>query len=310
MEKKLRFALALKMLVGFIIAFSVAYLFELPYSYTAGVIAILHLWYSRDNVFKAALTRLLASVIGLAVSALLFYLFGYNLINLFMMVLAVLAVLYLLKLEYGATIALVLIGQQWAEQTTWAPLNALLIMIIGTIPALLLNFFTFRKSKVLYQQQILLDQAIAKLFINIEAITEDDLVNVNNVLENTKQSLQVALENYKIENIMQAFSYINVRAEQIKILEDIVKTLNSLYDSPYKQKIIDYLHLFKDRIGFTDFASDLLVKHDQLLMSYRELPLPQTREEFEHRAALYGVLLEIKQFLLLKKAYHDAFPVI
>ena len=309
MEKKLRLALAFKMLIGFIIAFSVAYALKLPYSYTAGVIAILHLWYSRDNVFKAAFTRLLSSVIGLAVSALLFFLFGYNLLNLFLMVLAVLAVLYLLKLEYGATIALVLIGQQWAEQTAFAPLNALLIMIIGTVPALLLNFFTFKKSTVLYEQQILLDKKIAELFIKIETINEDDLKEVQSVLENTKHSLQVALDNYKINNIMQAFNYINVRAEQIKILEDIVKTLNSLYASPYKQKIIDYLHLFKDRIGFEDFASELLLKHDELLASYRKLPLPKTREEFEHRAALYGVLLEIKQFLLLKKAYHDAFPI-
>ena len=99
MEKKLRLTLYLKMLAGFMVGFLIAYAFSLPYSYTAGVIAILHLWYSRETVFKAALTRLFASFIGLAVSALLFYLFGYTLWNLFLMVFTVLAVLYLLRLE-------------------------------------------------------------------------------------------------------------------------------------------------------------------------------------------------------------------
>ncbi len=309
MDRKLRFALAVKMLVGFIIAFLVAYLLKLPYSYTAGVIAILNLWYSRDTVLKTALIRLLSSVIGLGVSALLFLLFGYNIYNLFFMVLSVLVVLYLLKLEYGATIALVLIGQQWAEQTAWAPLNALFIMLIGTIPALALNFFTFRKSKVLIEQQTKLDQEIAKIFVDLEKLEHIDFTHLNHVLANTKKSLQIALDNYKIDNIMQAFSYINVRAEQIKILERIISDLEKLYDSPYKQKIIDYLSLFKDRIGQEDFASELLVKHEELLNTYRELPLPKTREEFEHRATLYGVLLEIKQFLILKADYHAAYPL-
>ena len=145
--------------------------------------------------------------------------------------------------------------------------------------------------------------------MHLEKLEHIDFTPVNKVLADTKKSLQIALDNYKIENIMQAFSYINVRAEQIKILERIISDLEKLYDSPYKQKIIDYLSLFKDRIGAEDFASELLVKHEELLNSYRELALPKTREEFEHRAALYGVLLEIKQFLLLKAEYHAAYPL-
>ncbi len=310
MERKLRLALAIKMLLGFIIAFLIAYLFKLPYSYTAGAIAVLHLWYSRENVFKTALIRLLASAIGLAVSALLFFLLGYNVYSLFLVILGVIVALYLAKIEFGTTIAVVLIGQQWGDQTAWAPLNAFFIMLIGTIPAILLNFFTFKKSKILPEQQRLLDSEIASIFNDIETLQNVNFTKLNRVLNDTKNSLQVALENYKIDNIMAALDYINMRAEQIKILERVIKTLNSLYDSPYKHKVLDYLLLFKGRIGVEDYASPLLIEHEKLLNVYRELPLPKTREEFEHRASLYGVLLEMKQLLLLKREYYEKHPTI
>lgn len=308
MEKKLRLALYTKMLLGFIISFLVGRLFRLPYSYTAGVIAILHSWYSRDTVIKTAITRLISSLIGLAISALLFFVFGYTIINLFIMVFTVLAVLYLVKLESGATIALVLIGQQWAEQTAWAPLNALIIMVIGTVPALLLNMFTFKKSEVLLAQQAKLDHEISTIFTYIGKNETYDFKRVNNILLDTKNSLQVALENYRVANISAALYYMSVRAEQIKILERITETLAALYPSPYKDKIVTFLSGFNGKIGQDNFASDLLKAHDALLDSFRQLALPKTRDEFEHRALLFAILAEIKQFLLIKIDYHKAFP--
>ena len=308
MEKKLRLSLYLKMLIGFITSFLIAELFSLPYSYTAGVIAILHSWYSRDTVVKTAVTRLISSLIGLAISALLFFVFGYTIVNLFIMVFTVLAVLYLVRLESGATIALVLIGQQWAERTTWAPLNALIIMIIGTVPALLLNLFTFKKSTILVNQQAKLDQEISTIFTYIEKNERYDFTRVNRILNDTKNSLQVALDNYRVANISAALYYMNVRGEQIKILERIIDTLSKLYPSPYKDKILAYLGMFNGRIGQENYAAELLIEHDTLLNHYRQLALPKTRDEFEHRALLYAILAEIKQFLLIKIDYHKAFP--
>lgn len=308
MEKKLRLALYTKMLLGFIISFLVARLFRLPYSYTAGVIAILHSWYSRDTVIKTAITRLISSLIGLAISALLFFMFGYTIINLFIMVFTVLAVLYLVKLESGATIALVLIGQQWAEQTAWAPLNALIIMVIGTVPALLLNMFTFKKSEVLLAQQAKLDHEISTIFTYIGKNETYDFKRVNNILLDTKNSLQVALDNYRVANINAVLYYMSVRTEQIKILERITETLTALYPSPYKDKIVTFLSGFNGKIGQDNFASELLKAHDALLDSFRQLALPKTRDEFEHRALLFAILAEIKQFLLIKIDYHKAFP--
>lgn len=310
MEKKLRIALFAKMFAGFIVSFLIGYFAKLPYSYTAGVIAVLQLWYSRDGVVKSALTRLFASFIGLALSALLFFVFKYTIWNLFLVVLTVLIALYLLKLEFGATIALVLIGQQWAEQTAWAPLNALLIMIIGTVPALILNYFTFKKSTLLVDAQNKLDQEIALIFTYFAKEEDYDFTIVKNILTTTRNNVQIALENYAINNINQIMDYINMRREQVSILEEISTSLRSEKNTPFKEEIINYLTSFSTQIGQDDFATALLSEHDLLLEHYRALPLPSSREEFEHRALLFATLNDIKRFLNLKIAYHQKYSSI
>lgn len=305
MEKKLRLALYIKMLVGFSVAFIIAYLLQLPYSYTAGVIAVLHLWYSRDTVFKAALTRLFASVVGLAVSALLFFLFNYELYSLFLVVLLTIAALYLLKLEYGATIALVLIGQQWAEQTAWAPLNAFFIMLIGTIPALLLNFFTLQKSQLLETQKHALDNELARIFTYFERDEQYDFTQVEKLISATQKNLQIALENYRVENVIDTYNYITTRINQVTVLKRIVNQLNAQHASPYKAEITKYLASFQTQIGTIDYASGLKIELEALVNHYRLLPLPATREEFEHRALLFATLADIKAFLDIKISYHE-----
>ncbi len=310
MEKKLRIALFVKMLIGFVISFLIAYFAKLPYSYTAGVIAVLQLWYSRDGVVKSAVTRLIASLLGLGISALLFFVFKYTIWNLFLVVLTVLVSLYLLKLEFGATIALVLIGQQWAEQTAIAPLNALLIMVIGTVPALILNYFTFKKSPLLLNAQNKLDQEIATIFTYFALDEDYDFARVKGILAETSKNVQVAIDNYAINNINQIYAYINMRREQVEILEEIVANLKGEENSPFKEEIIKYLTSFSTQIGQDDFATALLAEHNLLLAHYRALPLPLTRSEFEHRALLFATLSDIKRFLNLKIIYHQKYPTI
>ena len=39
---------------------------------------------------------------------------------------------------------------------------------------------------------------------------------------------------------------------------------------------------------------------------YREQPLPQTREEFESRAILFQILMDMEHFLMLKKTFANS----
>lgn len=305
MDKKLRILLFGKMFIGFVIGFLIAWAFSLPYSYTAGVIVVLHLWYSRETVIASALKRLVASFVGLGVSALLFFLFGYQTYVIIIVVLIVLFILYTLKLEFGATIALVLIGQQWSEQTAHAPLNALYIMLIGTITALVLNAITYSNPKKLLPKIDNVVHLLETLFVDISKERTPDFEGTKESIKALQDYMQLVSENYRIENIIRLMDYINMRYNQLNLLEKVYNELCIVDSSIYKSYILEFIGKFENHIGEQDFASFLLVELNNLLEMYRALELPKTRLEFEHRARLYIVLDYLKAILNEKLIYHS-----
>lgn len=304
MENKLRLSLFLKMFIGFAISFAIAELFQLDYSYTAGVITILSLWYSKETVFKTALTRFIASLIGLGLSALIFYIWGYSLYTLFAVVFVVLLALYLLKLEFGATIALVLIGQQWAGQTSFYALNALYVLLIGTIPALLLNLYVLPYASFLDKQKDKVDQEIKTIFQKLSANEVYDFKIADDLLKTLRHDIKVAEENYVQANVKGKINYLTMREGQILTLKNISTLLLKTSPSIYKEKLLAYLALFINQIGEENYAASLKEKLDVLLEEYRLLPLPSDRKVFEERALLFNVIHEIDHFLNLKLEYH------
>lgn len=304
MENKLRLSLFLKMFIGFAISFAIAELFQLDYSYTAGVITILSLWYSKETVFKTALTRFIASLIGLGLSALIFYIWGYSLYTLFAVVFVVLLALYLLKLEFGATIALVLIGQQWAGQTSFYALNALYVLLIGTIPALLLNLYVLPYASFLDKQKDKVDKEIKTIFQKLSANEVYDFKIADDLLKTLRHDIKVAEENYVQANVKGKINYLTMREGQILTLKNISTLLLKTSPSIYKEKLLAYLALFINQIGEENYAASLKEKLDVLLEEYRLLPLPSDRKVFEERALLFNVIHEIDHFLNLKLEYH------
>ena len=75
---KLRIFLLVKMTIGFMVGMLLAMLFELPYFYTAGVIAVLSLEVTRKTSFNSGIIRILNSLLALALATLLFYLFDFE----------------------------------------------------------------------------------------------------------------------------------------------------------------------------------------------------------------------------------------
>jgi uncharacterized membrane protein YgaE (UPF0421/DUF939 family) len=73
---------------------------------------------------------------------------------------------------------------------------------------------------------------------------------------------------------------------------------------PEKAIVADFLKRFEGRIGVTNYADDLHQELHRLLDYFKNAPLPTSRHEFEHRAELFHVLLQMDEFLDLKLKYH------
>jgi uncharacterized membrane protein YgaE (UPF0421/DUF939 family) len=108
-----------------------------------------------------------------------------------------------------------------------------------------------------------------------------------------------------MKNHQDILEYSTMRNKQFDILKNICTQsdkLHSIY--PQTNIVVTYLNSLSNNIGVRDYATNKLQEIDSLFEAFQEEALPVTREEFEHRAILYYIMQEIRQFLILKINYH------
>jgi uncharacterized membrane protein YgaE (UPF0421/DUF939 family) len=301
---KLRLYLLVKMTIGFMVGMLIAMLFELPYFYTAGVIAVLSLEPTRKSSLDSGIIRIINSLLALGLATLLFYLFGFHTWVLFIFVALLIPLSYLIKIDKGIVVSLVLVSQIYLEANLSYSLNAFYILLIGVGVALLLNLY-MPKNQYIKQEIKVIDYPINKL---IQDIAREQFVSfdgIDELLRKTYNNIQVELENINIPLTTKRLKYVEMRTEQVSILKRVNQILNEVKPIREKDIILNFLKEFDNKIGEENYASSLATKLNDLFLMFKKSSLPENREKFENRAQLYYVLLEIDQFLILKLTYHQ-----
>lgn len=299
-----KLVLLIKMTIGFIIGMLAAMLLNLPYFYTAGVIAVLSLEPTRKMSLDSGIKRIIDSIFGLGLSVLLFYIFGYEVWVLFVFVAFFIPLSFLLKIDKGIVVALVLVSQIYLEADISYAINALYILGIGILVAFLLNLYMPTNKKLVFEI-LEIDQMINDI---IQEIANDNLPNFNPATEKLYQAYQdinIELENINLPLTISRLKYVEMRIEQTAILKRINNILIEIPLINEKQIILTFLKEFDNKIGENNYASSLNKRLDEIFQYFRQTELPQNRDLFEQRAQLYYVLLEINQFLNLKLIYHE-----
>lgn len=101
-------------------------------------------------------------------------------------------------------------------------------------------------------------------------------------------------------------AYMNMREQQTVVLREIYKKIiNVRTIPPQTQQVAALLYETAVSFGESNNAIDLLDRLDKVLQQMKSAALPATREEFEDRAVLYGILVDLEYFLQLKKEFVD-----
>lgn len=302
---KLNIFLLLKMSLGFIMGMLIAMLFNLPYFFTAGVIAVLSLEPTRKRSIDVGTSRVFASLLSLGLASLLFYIFGFEIWVLFLFVTLFIPLTFAFKIDKGIVVSLVLVSQIYLEKDFLYSLNALYVFIIGLGVALILNLY-MPKNHYIKQEIEDIDTLIDDV---IQKIAHNDMVTftfLDEKLKQTYKNIQVELENLNIPLTTKRLKYIEMRSEQVNSLKRIHHILLSVDTLKEKDIILDFLKRFDKKIGKENYAMPLSRELKDLFSLFSKSNLPETREVFEKRAQLYYVLLEIDQFLNLKLLYHQS----
>ena len=309
MKKKLRLTLMTKMIVGFLIGFLIATLFNLPYAYTAGVIAVLSLEMTRKKSYTIGLIRLIATLIGLGIATLLFFLLGYEFWVLIILMAVFIPAAFLLKIEGGIVVTLVLVSQLYLEKDFLFVFNALYIFAIGLGVATLLNFWMPPLKKTVANDIHKIDNLLDKAINDIASQKTVDFTILNNAMKNGRQQLNDDIENQYSWNQDARSAYLLMRERQVAILKRVEQTLKAIENLPQKQIILEYLATFKGQIGEENYAASLAVELNHLFDFFQASDLPKTRAEFENRAQLFYILKELETFLNLKLTYHEKYQL-
>ncbi len=304
---KSRLIIALKMIIGFIIAILIAELFQLEYTYTSGIVAVIGLDLTRRRSAQAAIVWLLDSLLAVGLASLLFFLLGYNFWVLIIFVTILVPISFLLGIKDGIVIALVLISQIYFEQDLMFAFNAIYVLLIGIIVAFIFNFVNPRSDASINQSIAAIDQTIDQIIQDIASGEPVDFTHVKMMIKQVKDKLFIDIENHYFVQTSQREDYVRMRRGQLIVLERIAPILEHVAPITQKEIIINFLKKFDGRIGNDNHAKDLRVELQQLLTFFKNEPLPTSRHEFENRAELYHVLLQLDEFLDLKMKYHDLY---
>lgn len=310
----------LKSAAATVISIAIAQQLGLKYALTAGIIAIISIQGTRKESFKVAFERVIATVIGLLISDILFYIMGYSYLMLGIFILIFMPICVRFNLLQGFLVNVVLATHLISEQSSAIPLlvNEFALLLIGLGTALLFNLYMPDLNRELRKlseemgkaiQNILLDMA-QSLKCNCTSLEEKKLFEGLKELGNRARLMAInEFNNSIISNNTMTIDYFNMRYVQYKILKRMRLSFSRLYQVTDHALIISKL---MESISYCTFEDDevdnVLLDIKKCKEEFRNSQLPKTREEFENRAILYEFLNDLEEFATVVKEFLIKYP--
>lgn len=101
--------------------------------------------------------------------------------------------------------------------------------------------------------------------------------------------------------------YFEMRAKQCSILHNLHNKMKKIRSIPKQAEIISrYILYMMDFITEENIPEEQIKELDKIFDKMKHEPLPQSRGEFENRALLYHILMDLEEFLALKKRFVES----
>ncbi|MBM7454105.1 uncharacterized membrane protein YgaE (UPF0421/DUF939 family) [Acholeplasma morum] len=296
---------ALKMVFGAFIAIELSELLGLSYSVTAGVIVILSIQKTKRQSINIAIKRVIASLIGLTISVVVFKLLGFELYAFILALFLFVPLAFYLKVDDGIVVTTVLVSHILLGANLSLALNAVYILLVGVIIALLINLYMPSFQKRIELEINSIDQELRNSISDIVNEVKPNFSALSVLIEKAMSRIQRESENKLFSPKDMNIEYVIMRKEQLRVLVEIQNDLFKVIKTEYKHTIIEFLSKVKDGIGKDNMARPLLVSLNNLREEFKTKPLPVTRDEFEERALLFHILHDLETFLQAKVSYHQ-----
>lgn len=312
---KITFVKSLKIALAAFLAIAIAARLGLVNSATAGIITVLSIRNTKRETFFSALNRVLAYGCALLLAGACFWGLGFTLwafalfLFLFSLVCIVLHWGEVLAVNAVLTSHFFLAGNMGLSML----INETLLLLIGSGLGILVNLHLRRRAEEFDKLAAEVDSQIKGILhrMSVWLPKEDRSEYHSGCFEKLELALEeakkCAAENYN--NVLfgedsYELDYITMRERQSVILKEIYENIISIQYLPEQAKAVaEILAEIEQAYHRDNTVAELLEKLDALFAQMKEQPLPERREEFEARAILFYILMQIRNVLEIKREF-------
>lgn len=300
-----------KTAIGASISIFLAQLFQLENFASAGILTILCVQVTKKKSIRSSWERFLACLLAIVFSFIFFETIGYNALSIGVLLLFFIPTLVMLDAKEGIVTSAVILLHIFSAGTITIDLilNELIVISIGIGVALLVNLYMPSVEKELKKYQVQIEEKFAVIFhemiqyLRLQDYSWDgkELTETEELLKSAKSLAYRDVENHFLRNENQFYNYFKMREKQFESISRMLPILTLITHSVEQGKVIaDFIEELSEAIHPGNTASIFLKKIEEMKSLFIQMELPETREEFEARAALLVLLKELEQYLLIK----------
>ncbi|GAB2723843.1 aromatic acid exporter family protein [Paenibacillus thermoaerophilus] len=299
----------IKTAVAAVLAIYMAASIGLNNAISAGLLAVLGVDVTIKRSLLTVAQRLLASLCGLLLAVVLFWLFGFDYWVVGVFVLIAYPILSRIGLRDGIITCTVVVLHLFASRSTDLGLivNEVMLLVVGLGTAMVVNaVYMPREEGRLASYRSELEEQLSRIFKHMGAHLRrpdtiwdgSELLRAHELIaEGEKLALRV-LENRLFHADSYWKNYFRMRGRQLARIEQMLELI-ALVDQalPQGENVAElFEELSKDVKSFY-YTGNVEKRLDAVEREFREMELPRTRQEFEIRAALLGLCRELRAYL-------------
>lgn len=315
MTGKMHLIKSLKIAVAAVLAIALAGEMGLKYSASAGIITVLSIQNTKRETLRSARNRAVAFLCALLLAYVCYSLLGFTLwaFALYLFLFA------LLCLQAGWIEALamdsVLITHFLTEQSmdTAMIVNELLLFVVGTGLGIGVNLHLHSRQEEFDRLANQVDEQIKgilhrmSLWLPKEDKSDYDadcFGKLEKALEAAKLCAAANYNNVLWKQDTYELDYIRMREQQSIVLKEIYMNIKRIAYLPRQaEQVAGLLSRIEKDYHKENTVEGLLEELELLLTAMKEQSLPKSREEFEARAILFYILMQLKSLLQLKRDF-------
>ena len=302
----------IKTAIGTPIAIYLAQLIGLQSFASAGIITILCIQRTKKRSFRAAGERFFACSLAMIYSFAFFELLGYTPPVIGLMLLFFIPTTVALNISGGIVTSSVIILHLYGSNsiTLSSLLNEFMLVVIGITVAFLVNFYMPSMEQELekYRKEIeklysiILKELSGYLITGKSAWSGKEIIEAENLVRKAVYHAALEEENHKIVDDASYYHYFKLREKQLSILKRILPLAAKmdLSEDEVSHELGEYIGFLSDHVHPRNTADEYIEMLEELVEEVKRKDIPNSFDDFEKRAALFQLIKELKDYLIIK----------